>query len=307
MNKERVFEHSRFNNSKNASWIAQDIKKNIDRGSGTADKIITVLAHIHKNEGISVLHRINNDVIDNYKNYIAARQAAGDIVAHTAQGYISALNDVSRYINARTDKDLTILSTKNDLGISNKVVYGGKQTSQELYDKVYAKVSESTQISLELQRNLGLRAIESLCVKLDTVKQALSDIKVSLSGKDQTKNSRGREFTIRFDKQIEVLERAEAFMEKNGWYYMISPDKNKEQGQRDYYKEIRAAGGTKKNNGGNNFSHGNRHYFLSETLFKGLVSQGWKVDDAKMEVNRVAGHGDLRTTAIYLGKIGRAN
>ncbi|MHB1647056.1 MAG: hypothetical protein ACYCSW_11235, partial [bacterium] len=131
----RIFEHNRFNNAHNAFWIAKDIIDNRSRGTATAEKIVTVLGHLHKNEGISNLNRIDNTIMENYRVYLQSEFNAGHFVAHTVQGYISALNDISEYINLRTDKNLKTSSTTNDLKIKNKIKYGGKQTPQELYDK----------------------------------------------------------------------------------------------------------------------------------------------------------------------------
>lgn len=71
--KERVFEHSRFNSSINAGYIARDIIANTERGTATAEKIVTVLNTIHVTEKISSLNRIDNNVITNYENYLKAR------------------------------------------------------------------------------------------------------------------------------------------------------------------------------------------------------------------------------------------
>ena len=126
--KERVFEHLKFNNPKNAGYVAHDITKNTERGTATAEKIVTVLNTIHRSEHISSLNRINNDVIKNYENYLKDRYENKSLVAHSVQGYVAALNAVIDYINLRTDKNLPRVSTFKDLKIKNTLQYGGKST-----------------------------------------------------------------------------------------------------------------------------------------------------------------------------------
>ncbi len=164
--KERVFEHSRFNSSINAGYIARDIIANTERGTATAEKIVTVLNAIHATEHISSLNRIDNNVIANYENYLIARYENNKpLKAHSVQGYVAALNAVIDYINLRTDKNLQKVSTFKDLNIKNTLQYGGKSTPTELFTRVYEKLSEANQIKQELQRNLGLRVRESHYIK----------------------------------------------------------------------------------------------------------------------------------------------
>ena len=198
--KERIFEHSKFNNSNNAGFLAREIVKNMGRGSASAEKITTVLNIIHEREHISSILRINNDVIKNYENFLSYSVRNGDLKPHTAQGYASALNAISSYINLRTNKNLPTISPFK-AGIKNKIQYGGKETPQALYNKVYSKVKENQQIKLELQRYFGLRVQESHCIKKSSIKNALSTGILHLEGKlDRTKNTRSRDITIRTER-----------------------------------------------------------------------------------------------------------
>ena len=303
MKKERVFSHSRFNDKINATRLASDIIKNIERGSATAEKIVAVLYKIHKTEGISSLNRISNNVIANFENYLKNAVNNKELTVHTAQGYASALNAISQYINLRTDKNLPEISLASS-GIKNKLVFGGKSTSQELYGKVYSKLSESNQIKQELQRNLFLRVRESHYIKAGTIKNALETGILALNklNNDGTKNSREREIKIRTSTQLETLTRALSYMEKMGQKSMIENNKTYAQASSKYYRDIANAGGTRSANGGNNFSHGNRHYGINYSAGVTLPNEGITGKNIDRIISGEAGHGEVRTTSIYRGK-----
>ena len=291
--KERIFERTKFNNSRNAGFVARDVVKNMSRGSASAEKITTVLNIIHESEHISSIFRINNDVIKNYESYLISAVSDKSLKPHTAQGYASSVNAISNYINLRTDKNLPIISPFK-AGIKNKLEYGGKETPQALYNKVYSQVKENQQIKLELQRYFGLRVQESHCIKKSSIKNALSTGILHLEGKlDRTKNTRSRDITIRTEKQKEVLTRTLDYMEKTKQNSLIETNLKYRQAQSKYYRDLAKAGGTRKNNNGHNFSHGNRHFSLQETF---------KLTGSDKIVSGEAGHGEERTTDIYLGK-----
>ena len=274
----------------------------MDRGSATAEKISTVLNEIHKAEGISSLNRINNEVIENYKNYLKNAVDNKELVAHAAQSYASALNSIINYINLRTDKNLKQISAFS-AGIKNSIQYGGKSTSQELFDKVYSKLSEPQQIKQDLQRNFALRVQESHYIKKDTIETALKTgiLKLNDKNNDGAKNSRYREIEIRTEDQKNTLIRALDYMNTHNQKSLIPNDKKYKQAQSKYYRDMAAAGGTKKANAGNNFSHGNRHWELNR-LDSELEKQGLPRTEINKEVSNTAGHGDKRTTSIYTGK-----
>ena len=303
MKKEKIFSHSRFNDKINAARLAGDIIKNIGRGSATASKIVTALSKIHWAEGISSINRISHNVIANFENYLKNAVNNKELAVHTAQGYVSALNAVSQYINLRTDKNLPeiFLSTS---GIKNKLVFGGKSTSQELYDKVYSKLSESNQIKQELQRNLFLRVRESHYIKAETIKNALETGILTLNklNNDGTKNSRPREITIRTSAQRKTLTRALNYMKKLGQKSMIENNKTYAQASGKYYRDIANTGGTRAANNGNNFSHGNRHYGINYSADVTLPNEGITGEAVDRIVSSEAGHGETRTTSIYRGK-----
>ena len=301
MKKERIFEHSRFNNSMHAGLIALDIVEKNERGSATAEKIVTVLNEIHSLEKISSLNRIDNSVINRYSDYLKTSVENKELKTHTAQGYAAALNTVSNYINLRTDKDLKIISTFKDLGIKNEIVYGGKSTPEGLYRKVYEKLPENQQIKLELQRSLFLRVRESHFIKKDTIENALKTgvLKLNQFNNDGTKNSRQRDVKIRTENQRNSLIQALNFMERTGQKSLIKNNKTYQQDASKYYRDVRAAGGIRENNNGNNFSHGNRHFGLNNLGNNILPSENKDIDKI---VSMEAGHGADRTTDIYRGK-----
>lgn len=305
--KERVFEHSRFNSSINAGYIARDIIANTERGTATAEKIVTVLNAIHATEHISSLNRINTDVIKNYENYLKDRyenKSTKPLKAHSVQGYAAAMNAITNYINLRTDKNLPEVSAFKDLGIKNVIKYGGKSTPTELFNKVYEKLSESDRIKQELQRNLGLRARESHWIKKDTVEEALKSgvLRLNMANNDGTKNSRGREMKIWTDKQRNTLIKTLNYMEKTGQKSMIENDKTAKQAISKFYRDMEKAGGTRKNNGGHNFSHGNRHYNIIDKADNILPAVGISEKEIDKITSLEAGHGEDRTTDIYRGK-----
>ena len=274
------------------------------RGSATAEKIITVLNQIHRTEGISSLNRISNEIIKNYENYLKAAVDSKELVAHSAQSYASAMNAIVAYVNLRTDKNLKEISAFN-AGIKNKLTYGGKSTSPELFAKVYDKLSEPQQIKQDLQRQLFLRVKESHYIKKDTIENALKTGILTLNSKnnDGTKNSRRREVKIRTEAQKNTLIRALSYMNAHNQKSLIENDKKSEQALSKYYRDIRAAGGTKKENNGHNFSHGNRHFGLNNLADNILPAQNI-TDNKEIDktVSSEAGHGESRTTDIYLGK-----
>ena len=305
MKKERIFEHSRFNNSMHAGLIALDIVEKNERGSATAEKIVTVLDKIHEIEHISSLNRIDNGVINRYSDYLKTAYDKKELIAHSVQGYVSALNAVIDYINLRTDKNLPQISTFKNLGIKNIPQYGGKSTSQAIYEKVYIKLSEANQIKQELQRNLGLRARESHFIKADTIKEGLISgvLKLNTQNNDGTKNSRAREVKIWTDEQKNVLTRALDFMQRTGQRSMIENNKTYQQAISKYGRDMAKAGGTRKNNNGNNFSHGNRHFNINFKADNILPANGITADKAiDAIVSSEAGHSETRTTDIYRGK-----
>ena len=305
MKKERIFEHSRFNSTINASWIASDIVKNMERGSASAEKIVTVLNEIHKTEGISSLNRISNETIKNYEIYLKTAYDKKELVAHSVQGYAAAMNAISNYINLRTDKNLPQISVYKDLNIKNVIQYGGKSTPQELYNKVYTKLSESNQIKQDLQRNLGLRMKESHYIKAATIKNALETgvLKLNQSNNDGTKNSKFRELKIWTDAQKNTLIRALNYMSIHNQLSMIENGKTFLKAQSKYYRDMRKAGGTRTANGGNNFGHGSRHFNIIYKSNIILPNAGIKDNKAiDSIVSTEAGHSETRTTDIYRGK-----
>ncbi len=306
--KERVFEHSRFNSSINAGYIARDIITNTERGTATEEKIVTVLNAIHATEHISSLNRINTDVIKNYENYLKDRydnKSTKPLKAHSVQGYAAAMNAITNYINLRTDKNLPEVSAFKDLGIKNVIKYGGKSTPTELFKRVYEKLSEANQIKQELQRNLGLRVRESHWIKIDTIKEALQTgiLRLNAINNDGTKNSRMREMKIWTDKQRNTLIKTLNYMEKTGQKSMIENDKTWAQAQDKFYRDMEKAGGTRAANNGNNFCHGNRHYNTNDKADN--ILPAFKIKNEK-EIDKICsqenGHGELRTTDIYRGK-----
>ena len=297
-----IFEHSRFNSAINAGYLARDIVKNAGRGSATAEKISIVLNEIHKSDHISSLNRISNETVKNYETYLKSAVDNKELAPHTAQSYSSAMNSIINYINLRTNKNLTKISAES-LGIKNSIQYGGKSTSPELFAKVYDRLNESQQIKQDLQRNFFLRAKESHCIKKDTIETALKSgiLKLNDKNNDGTKNSRYRAVELRTEAQRNALIRALDYMNTHNQKSLIENDKKYKQAQSKYYRDIRAAGGTKANNNGNNFSHGNRHAGLNN-LATELESAGISREEIDKNINAVAGHGESRTTDIYLGK-----
>lgn len=291
--KERIFEHTKFNNSRNAGFVARDVVKNMGRSSTTAEKIVIVFDKIHEREHISSIPRINNDVIKNYESYLISAVSDKSLKPHTAQGYSSAMNAIIEYINLRTNKNLPLISPL-EIGIKNKLEYGGKETPQTLYNKVYSQVKENQQIKLELQRYFGLRVQESHCIKKSSIKNALRTGILHLEGKlDRTKNTRSRDITIRTEQQKEVLTRTLDYIERNGQKSMIENDKSWRQAQGKFYRDMAKVGFTKANNAGHNAPHGNRHFFVKQTFI---------LTASKPTVSSEIGHSENRSTDIYLGK-----
>ncbi len=301
--KERIFEHSKFNSAINSGYVARDIVRASERGSATAEKIATVLNHIHETEKISVLNRISSEVIENYKSYLSQAVSSKELSPHTAQTYGAALNSIIQYINLRTDKNLSAISVSKDLGIQNAMQYGGKSTSQDLFDKVRSKISEANQIKIELQRNLFLRVRESHQIKKTTIENALKSGTLSLNNKsnDGTKNSRPRDVVIRTEAQKATLARALSYMNRTGQRSMIENSKTWKQAQSKYYRDMRIAGFTKAANNGFNPSHGNRHAGIN-ALSETLQAQGLNFKESDRIVSSELGHGEERTTSIYVGK-----
>ena len=290
--KERVFAHTRFGSAIDAGYLARDIVRNIERGTASVAKIVTVLDKIHEMEKISSISRITDMVIKNYENYLSASVSDKLLKPHTAQGYASGANAISEYINLRTNKNLPTISPFK-AGIKNKIQYGGKETPQALFFKVYSQLSGNQRIKLDLQRTLHLRVKESHCLKKETVENALHTGILHLDGKDGAKNSRPRDVFIRAETQRNVLSSALNYMEKTKQNSLIETNLKYRQAQSKYYRDLAKAGGTRKNNNGHNFSHGNRHFSLQETF---------KLTGSDKIVSGEAGHGEERTTDIYLGK-----
>jgi len=214
--------------------VSHAVAQFINRGQAIEGKIQTVLNDLKSETGLKSLKNLDGAKIEQYLESLQARVEQGELSGKTAATYVSALNAVINYINHHLDKELENVSAKEwGLSVGHRDYNIDKSVSQEAHQTflnwLEQKAQETGNVnyralahSVELQREFGLRARESFCLKV--VEKDTTADKLQITREDMPKNARPREIEIRTDAQRQALESARQFAQENGWRSLISPD-----------------------------------------------------------------------------------
>lgn len=258
---------TRFKNGLQASHVARQIAQDQHRGSQTENRIETVLNSLRDATDVKSLKQIDQDTVKAYVDTLTDRLNAGELSNATTSTYISALNDVIRYVNEHLNKSIETVSAR-EYGLSRGAFkYHNDTVPQDSYDKYKDFLSQQNDIraqalshSIELQRELGLRLRESVRIRQETIKEALKTGVLHIDKHDGTKGGQARDIPLKYDTQKEALRSALSFMRAHNMSALIPNGKTQKQ-QLYYAQNIRQkfirTSGTKID------YHGNRKYFLS--------------------------------------------
>jgi site-specific recombinase XerD len=283
-----------FKNEHKASFLARDIATWFHRGTALERRIETVLNHLRDEIGVRSLKRLDQEAIRAYVDHLRDRVEAGELSRKTAENYLSALNKVIEYTNARLNRDIQTVSPWGEGLSRGPFQYTDRAVSQETHQKFLSFLSQKEDIkvqalihSVELQRQFGLRLRESLAIKESTIEKALSTGILHLTKEDGTKNAREREIEIRNEAQKEALEKALGFMKENNLFSLCPTETLKEQYNfawniaKEFVRET-----------GEKFSfHGERHAFAQQAISEGIDRQ---------TVSTWLGHNRLEITKVYV-------
>ena len=264
---------TRFKNGLQASHVARQIAQDQHRGSQTENRIETVLNSLRDATDVKSLKQIDQDTIIAYVDTLTDRLNAGELSSATTSTYISALNDVIRYVNEHLNKNIETVSAQ-EYGLSRGAFkYHNDTVQQDFYDKYKDFLSQQNDIraqalshSIELQRELGLRLRESVRIKQETIKEALKTGVLHIDKHNGTKGGQARDIPVKYDTQKEALRSALSFMQSNNMSALIPNGKIQKQ-QLYYAQNIRRAF-IKKNDIEKMDNHGNRKFFLKKEAEK---------------------------------------
>jgi site-specific recombinase XerD len=282
-----------FRNGHQASYLAKDISYFFNRGSSLENRIESVLNHLREWTGTKSLKQLDNQRIEAFVNTLQDKVQAKELSLKTAENYLSALNRVIEYTNQKLDKGLETISPKQENLSRGSFQFVDRAVSQETHEKFVSFLSAKEDLrsqalthSITLQREFGLRLRESLAIKEETIREALTTGVLHLSKEDMTKNGREREIPVRTEEQKQALEKAYEFMKENNLFSLVPSQHLKEQYNfaYDMKKEFETQTGEKFN------FHGERHAFVQECIAEGIDRQ---------TVSEWLGHNREEITKVY--------
>jgi site-specific recombinase XerD len=282
-----------FRNGHQASYLARDISSFFNRGSSLESRIESVLNHLREWTSTKSLKQLDNQKIEAFVDTLRERVEAGELTRKTAENYLSALNRVIEYANFKLEKNLDLISPKQEGLSRGPLQFVDRAVSQATHEKFLSFLAEKQDIraqalshSLTLQREFGLRLRESLAIKTETIERALSTGILSLGREDLTKNGREREIPVRTEEQRQALEKAYEFMKENNLFSLAPTQTLKE--QYNYAYEVKKEFERTTNE---SFSfHGERHAFAQQCIAEGVDRQ---------TVSEWLGHGREEITKVY--------
>ncbi len=283
-----------FKDEHKTFYVAKDIANFLNRGSAIRDKIITVLNQIREEIGIRSLKHFSQETAQNFVNYLQEQVKDGDLTRKTAETYLSAFNDIIKYVNEKLDKDIKTVSP-TEVGLNrgaretvNRAV--NQETHQAFLNFLEQKDNIQAQAlipSVGLQREFGLRLRESMAIKRESIEKALATNKLTIGRQDGTKNAKERSIPILKESQVQVLKSALNFMQQNNLKSLIPTQKLLEQYK--YANKVKQEF-NRLNDIKMDF-HGER-YFYAQTRF----NEGASLKDISKEL----GHEREGITKIYL-------
>jgi len=282
-----------FRNGHQASYLARDIASFFNKGSSLENRIETILNSLREWTGTRSLKQLDSQRVEAFVSTLQERVANGELTRRTAENYLSALNRVIEYANFRLDKGLETISPR-EMGLSRgSFVFVDRAVSKETHEKFVSFLSEKQDIkaqalslSVELQREFGLRLRESLAIKETTIQKALETGVLHLTKEDLTKNSREREIPVRSESQKEALEKAYDFMKENNLFSLAPTTTLRE--QYNYAYEVKREFERETNEKFN--YHGERHAFAQSCIEAGIDRQ---------TVSQWMGHNREEITKVY--------
>ena len=221
-------------NSYKIRLVSHAVASFINRGQAIRDKIQTVLRDLRTETGLKTLRNLDQSHIEQYMEHLQEKVEQGELSTKTTATYVSALNAVIDYANRYAGVELENVSAKEwGLNVGHRDYSVDKSVSQEAHQAfvewLQAKAAETGNVnyqalahSVEIQREFGLRARESFCLKIAD-KDITAD-KLQITREDMPKNAREREIEIRTDAQRDALQQAKEFAQEHGWRSLINPD-----------------------------------------------------------------------------------
>jgi integrase len=283
-----------FKNGHQASYLARDIASFFNRGSALENRVETVLNNFREWTSTKSLKQIDQQKIEAFVATLQDKLNSGELSRKTVENYVSAINRVIEYTNAKLDRDLQTISPKEAALSRGSFVYQDRAVSQEVFakfqdflDQKPGLQAEALKLSTKLQWECGLRLKESIAIKEATIREALSSGVLHLTKTDGTKNGREREIPILKESQREALSQALDFMEKNGLSSLCPKETLREQ----YYYAENVAREFKETTGESFHYHGLRHAFAQEAVREGVDRQ---------TVSSWLGHGREEVTKVYI-------
>jgi len=261
---------TRFKNNLQASHVARQIAQSLNRGSQLERQIETVLNSLREVAGIKSLKQLSEETIQVYTDTLQDKLNAGELSRVTTSSYISALNDVAKYVDEHLNKNLETVSAK-EFNLSRGVFHfhndivpvDAYNQYQEFLSGINDIRSQALQHSLEIQRELGLRLRESIRIQKTSIKKALQTGVLTIGSADGTKNGQKRSIEIKYDTQRQALSKALIFQKEHGLRSLIPKGKTTQQ-QINYAQNTRRT--FIKQTGVKLDYHGNRKFFLSNEV-----------------------------------------
>jgi site-specific recombinase XerC len=236
---------------------------------------------------------LDQEVIRSYVDHIKERVSQGELTKKTAENYLSALNKVIEYTNARLGRELETISPRAE-GLSRGAFeFVNRAVSQETHEKFLNFLSQKNDLraqalahSVELQREFGLRLRESIAIKQTTIERALSSGILHLGREDGTKNAREREIPVLKESQREALEKTLDFMRENNLFSLAPTEHLREQ----YNFACNVMKEFNKEYNENFHYHGERHFFAQAAIQEGVPRE---------TVSAWLGHNRTEVTKVY--------
>ena len=221
-------------------WVAKQIAKANNRGYSSTDKLRTVLRHLRYDLKVRNLKQLNEEHRERFILYLQN----SELSRRTTSTYISYWNRMAEYASK---PELRISAKEHELS-RGSFKYVDRTVSKEAHEAftkwLHSKYEQTQDIryealrhSVELQREFGLRASESFCIKI-TEKNILNGY-LHLDRHDDTKNARERDVPVYKPEQEEKFRQAQDFARSHSWQSLIPPDNTKQEWIKFAYKNSR--------------------------------------------------------------------
>ncbi len=288
---------TQFKNDYQAGYVSRNVSQWLNRGTAIQNKINTVLNDFREILEIKSLKAIDQNAIQNYISYLQDKVTNGELTAKTAETYITAANDMIRYVNENLGKNLeTVSATAFGLNrgpreIVNRAV--NIETHQAFIKFLSEKggiQAQALQHSVELQREFGLRLRESEAIKESTISKALQNNKLEIGRADGTKNAKERSIPVLKESQIQALKSALNFMQEHNLKSLAPTSRLIE--QYNYAEKVKQEFNQLNPNAKMDF-HGERYHYAQMRIAEGVSPKKLTLE---------LGHGREGIVKIYLAK-----